>query len=260
MPPRIGRRDWRTGCTHRAHSSSLALSTVRQSLRRIIRRSGHWTEAFTMTVSTAFSSGDYWENRYRMGGISGMGSFGRLARFKAGVINRFITENTIHSMVDIGCGDTSLLALLAPPADYTGVDVSHAALRRCAARFPDRRFVTPDALRTIAPAELTLALDVIYHLIEDEVFADTMKTLFAWATRFVVIYASNIDAASPSPHVRHRWFTGHIAATEPDWRLLAHLPNSYPYDPAQPDDTSFADFFIYGRPGNACSISVPGAD
>jgi len=54
-----------------------------------------------MTVSTAFSSGDYWETRYRMGGTSGMGSVGRLARFKAGVINRFITENTIHSMIDI---------------------------------------------------------------------------------------------------------------------------------------------------------------
>jgi hypothetical protein len=100
-------------------------------------------------------------------------------------------------------------------------------------------------------------LDVIYHLIEDHVFAATMRTLFAWATRFVVIYASNLDAATPSPHVRHRRFTDHIAATEPDWRLLAHLPNPYPFDPASPDETSFADFFIYGRRDAPCSIVVP---
>jgi hypothetical protein len=51
-----------------------------------------------------------------------------------------------------------------------------------------------------------------------------------------------------------------VTATEPDWRLLAHLPNRYPFDPGRPDDTSFADFFIYGRPGAACRITVPAED
>jgi SAM-dependent methyltransferase len=210
-----------------------------------------------MTACLAFSSGDYWELRYRAGGTSGMGSAGRLARFKAGVINRFIAANGIRDVIDLGCGDASQLALLELPADYVGVDVSPTALARCATRFPDRRFVTPDALRTVSPAELTLSLDVIYHLVEDHVFTATMRTLFAWATRFVVIYASNMDADWPAAHVRHRRFTDHIAATEPEWRLLAHLPNPYPYDPACPDDTSFADFFIYSRHDAPGSIVVP---
>jgi SAM-dependent methyltransferase len=210
-----------------------------------------------MDTRQPFSSGAYWETRYRMSGTSGMGSAGRLARFKAAVINSLMTGNHIRSVIDVGCGDASQLALLEPPADYVGVDVSPAALERCAARFPDRRFVTPDALRTLPPADMTLSLDVIYHLVEDTVFTTSMRTLFAWATRFVVIYASNVDAAWSSPHVRHRRFTDHVAATEPDWRLLAHLPNPYPYDPAYPDDTSFAEFFIYGRPDAACSIVVP---
>jgi SAM-dependent methyltransferase len=210
-----------------------------------------------MAATNAFSSGDYWEARYRGGGASGAGSTGRLARFKAAVINRFIVENRIGSVIDVGCGDASQLGLLELPPDYVGVDVSDAALARCGARFPGRRFVTPDKLRTVPPAELTLSLDVLYHLIEDTVFAETTRTLFAWATRFVVIYASNIDAVSASPHVRHRRFTDHVGATEPDWRLLAHLPNPYPFDPAHPDDTSFADFFIYGRRDMGCSIVVP---
>jgi hypothetical protein len=210
-----------------------------------------------MAATIGFSSGEYWEARYGRGGASGAGSLGRLARFKAAVINRFIVENRIGSVIDVGCGDASQLGLLELPPDYVGVDVSATALARCADRFPGRRFVTPDKLRTVPPAELTLSLDVIYHLIEDTVFTATMRTLFAWATRFVVIYASNSDAVSSSPHVRHRRFTAHVDATEPDWRLLAHLPNPYPFDPARPDDTSFADFFIYGRHDAGCSIVVP---
>jgi SAM-dependent methyltransferase len=222
-----------------------------------IIRAPEW-RAQHVTTSIQFLSGDYWEDRYRAGGTSGMGSIGRLARFKAGTINSFISENKIRSVIDLGCGDASQLSLLEVPADYVGVDVSLSALALCAARFPERRFVTQDGLNTIPPAELTLSLDVIYHLIEDSVFAATMHTLFAWATRFVVIYASNLDAAWPASHVRHRRFTDHVAATQPDWRLLAHLPNPYPYNPARPDDTSFADFFVYGRRGAGCSIRVPG--
>jgi SAM-dependent methyltransferase len=212
-----------------------------------------------MATPPVFSSVTYWEARYRMGGTSGAGSSGRLARFKASAINRFIAGNNIQSVIDIGCGDASQLALLELPADYTGIDVSSTALAACAARFPGRRFVGPEDLTTVAAAELTLSLDVIYHLIEDSVFAATMQTLFAWATRFVVIYASNLQAEASSPHVRHRRFTNHVAATEPDWRLLAHLPNPYPFDAAHPDETSFADFFIYGRPNAPCLIGVPGA-
>jgi Methyltransferase domain len=210
-------------------------------------------------MTVPFSSGDYWEARYRDGGASGAGSVGRLAMFKAAVINRFIAMNEIGSVIDFGCGDASQLALLALPADYAGVDVSPTALAQCAARFPDRRFVLPEQARTLPSAELTLSLDVIYHLIEDAVFAAAMRTLFGYATRFVMIYASNADAAWASAHVRHRRFTDHVAATQPDWRLLAHLPNPYPFDPTRPDDTSFADFFVFGRHGAACSIEVPAA-
>jgi hypothetical protein len=39
--------------------------------------------------------------------------------------------------------------------------------------------------------DLELSLDVIYHLVEDEVFDAYMRSLFAHAGRFVVIYSSN---------------------------------------------------------------------
>ena len=209
---------------------------------------------------TGFSSATYWDARYRGGGASGPGSEGRLARFKAAFVNRFILDNKIASLVDLGCGDGAQLGRLTPPADYTGVDVSPTALARCQARFPDRRFVPWDRIGTVAPAELTLSLDVLYHLTEDAVFADMLDRLFRLASRFVVIYASNTDATWPAPHVRHRAFTGHPAAKQPGWRLLAHLPNPCPFEPARALETSFADFFVYGRAGVPCALHIPAVE
>jgi hypothetical protein len=208
---------------------------------------------------TTFSSAAYWEARYEAGGTSGAGSCGALARYKAATVNSFIAANDISSMIDLGCGDASQLALLKPPGDYVGVDISPTVLACCASRHPDRHFVTPNELNQIPAADLTLSLDVLYHLIEDSIFSAMIGTLFTKATRFVMIYSSNADAAWPAPHVRHRRFTSHVAANAPSWRLLAHLPNPNPYDPGRPNDTSFADFYIYGKQGAPCVIPIPAA-
>jgi len=47
--------------------------------------------------------------------------------------------------------------------------------------------------------------------------------------------------------VRHRKFTNWIAANAPTWQLFEQIPNRYPFDPAKPDQTSFADFYVYQR-------------
>jgi SAM-dependent methyltransferase len=204
----------------------------------------------------AFSSASYWETRYRTGGNSGAGSYGRLAGFKAAFINAFIADNRVTSVIDLGCGDGNLLSMLHAPG-YTGVDVSATTLARCAARFPDHRFVPFHALNTVPPADLVLSIDVIFHLIEDAAFTGYMRALFAQADRFVLIYASNLDRSWPSPHVRHRRFSDHVAATQPGWRLLAHVPNRYPFDPARPDETSFADFYVYARAAAGALVRIP---
>jgi SAM-dependent methyltransferase len=193
-------------------------------------------------------SATYWEARYRQGGTSGAGSYGKLAQFKAEFINGFIDRHGIASVLDLGCGDGNLLSMLKVP-DYTGVDVSPTSLARCSARFPAHRFLHSNALDAGSRADLALSIDVIFHLIEDRSFEQHVDALFGYATRFVVIYASNIDRDWPSPHVRHRRFTDHVAATQTEWGLQAHVPNRHPFDPSHPDETSFADFFVYARIG-----------
>jgi hypothetical protein len=126
------------------------------------------------------------------------------------------------------------------------VDVSAAALARCQREFPRHRFVPFEAIDAEPAADLALSIDVIFHLVEDRVFAAHMRALFGHARRFVLIYASNADMMWPAAHVRHRRFSDYVAARFPAWRLIAHVPNRYPFDPLRPDETSFADFFVYG--------------
>ncbi len=193
-------------------------------------------------------SATYWDRRYLAGGDSGAGSFGRLARFKARVVNGIVAQYGIASVLEFGCGDGNQLALADYPA-YVGVDVSAAAVAACRRRFAEdatKRFLLSGAADP-GEADLVLSLDVIYHLIEDRVFEAHMRALFAHARRMVAIYASDTDAPGPAPHVRHRRFSTWIARHAPAWERVVHIPNPYPYDPARPTETSFADFHLYAR-------------
>jgi SAM-dependent methyltransferase len=202
-------------------------------------------KALVNRIRTAwFDSGDYWDRRYRQGGTSGGGSVGRLAKFKAGVINRFVRDHDVRSVIELGSGDGSQLELAKYPA-YVGVDVSKAAVEATRKRFrhdPTKQFHSE--LPAGTSADLSLSLDVIYHLVEDRVFEQYMTTLFDAARRFVIVYSSNKDERG-ALHVRHRKFTDWIEQNRPRARLVEKIPNCYPEDPADPVETSFADFYIF---------------
>ncbi|GAJ08100.1 unnamed protein product, partial [marine sediment metagenome] len=54
-------------------------------------------------------SREYWESRYAGGGTSGAGSYGKPAEFKAQVLNSFVKDNGISSVIEFGCGDGNQL-------------------------------------------------------------------------------------------------------------------------------------------------------
>ncbi|WP_406872326.1 class I SAM-dependent methyltransferase [Aminobacter sp. P9b] len=194
-----------------------------------------------------FRSADYWDRRYRKGGNSGAGSYGRLAEFKAEILNSFVAEHGIQTIVEHGCGDGAQLDLARYPS-YLGLDVSSTIVEICRERFKDdatKRFsVVGD--EASSRYDLALSLDVIYHLVEDAVYEEYMRGLLNSSHRFVAIYASNEDRLTNDIHVRHRRFTDTIAATN-EWQLIRHIPNRYPYDRRNRGNTSFADFYIFER-------------
>ena len=193
-------------------------------------------------------SSSYWEKRYQQGKTSGVGSYGRLAAYKAEVLNDFVAKNNIGSVIEFGCGDGTQLALAQYPS-YVGVDVAQGSVALCEARFAGDNsklfYLTTKIPADLGQFDLALSLDVVYHLVEDAIFEAYMRSLLEHAGKYLIIYSSNKVEPSGVPHVRHRLFTKWIETNAPQWRQIGFIPNKYPEDPKQPNDTSFADFYIF---------------
>ena len=194
-----------------------------------------------------FHSPHYWDARYAAGGNSGTGSYGDLANFKASVLNDFVVEQHINSVIEFGCGDGNQLSL-SKYSNYLGLDVSPRAVKRCQDLFrgdESKRFVVYDHHYANAEkADLALSVDVIYHLVEDPIYVRHMNDLFEAATRFVIIYSDNQESPRDALHVRHRRFSDWIEQYQPGWKLVRHIPNKYPRQLGT-QLGSWADFWIY---------------
>lgn len=192
-------------------------------------------------------SARYWEQRYTRGGTSGGGSYGMLAAAKAEFLNNFVAANGISSVTEFGCGDGHQLSLATYP-HYVGLDVSRAAINLCKRRFADdqtKSFFLYDSgcfvdYAGIFRSDLAISLDVIYHLVEDDVFEAYMRHLFAAAGEYAVVYASDQEIAGTAPHVRHRRFSVWIKSNCTAWRLAEMVPG-------RSSGPARADFFVYRR-------------
>jgi SAM-dependent methyltransferase len=193
-------------------------------------------------------SDQYWKDRYKSGGNSGAGSYDKLAKFKAEILNNFVKENKIKTVIEYGCGDGNQLQLAEYPS-YIGFDISSDAVERCKSLFLNDKTKSFKVIDDYAneTANLTLSLDVIYHLVEDDVFISHMNRLFDSSKKFVMIYSSNVDEYEKFQigHVRHRQFSKWVDS-KPEWKLIQHIPNIYPFV-ENDENTSCADFYIYEK-------------
>ncbi len=190
-----------------------------------------------------FNSSDYWENRYKMGGNSGDGSYNKLAEFKADVLNEFVKRNKIDSVVEWGFGDGSQLSLLHIP-HYIGYDVAQTAVQICKDKFygdKSKEFLYYNGSRIdeLYKADMAISLDVLYHLVEDDKFENYMSNLFNSADRYVCIYSSNYNAKQDAVHIKRRKFSDYIQNNFTDWELMEVIRNPY--------ETSHSEFFIYRK-------------
>jgi len=194
--------------------------------------------------SIAFNSLEYWRNRYAKGQNSGGGSYGQVAEFKAVVLNRFIREYEIARCIEFGCGDGNQLGLLKIP-EYLGLDVAPDAIDLCVNKFvgdPTKSFLLYDpghfVNNSFITAELTLSMDVILHLVEEEVYTSYMHSLFAASSKYVAIFTTATDT-QPSRMAAHNKFRDHrrwISKNSTYQEIeVALAPNDMGY----PDGTGF---------------------
>ncbi|NVD29028.1 class I SAM-dependent methyltransferase [Parasphingorhabdus flavimaris] len=204
-------------------------------------------------LNVAFSSSDqYWRERYEKGGNSGEGSYGALSKYKAEFINSFVAEKNISSIIEFGCGDGNQASLFTF-AKYTGIDISEKCVESCKALLGKRGYefiVLEDYLADEVEEafDLALSLDVVYHLVEDEIYNAYISKLFKSSSRYVLVYASNFNSFDPNlPHVRHREFSRDVELAFPDWTLVETEKNPY----EKPHDSkvygSFAKFHLFEK-------------
>lgn len=209
---------------------------------------------FTVTVSTQPNGFEwkgskiYWDERYKNGGTSGAGSYNRLAEFKAEILNQFVKDNNVNKVIEWGCGDGNQL-LYANYPNYVGFDISPKAIEICQTIFQKdttKQFTccNSNCFKTDIKGDLSISLDVIYHLIEDEIYYQYMENLFNSSSKYVCIYSCNDNQLHPCAHIKHRIFTDYIHQNFSNWKLLQFIKNRYPYCPND-DNTSWSDFYFF---------------
>lgn len=200
-------------------------------------------------------SAKYWDDRYRNEGNSGAGSYDHLAEHKADVINGFVQQNNLQTVIEFGCGDGNQLKIAKYPF-YIGLDVSSTAVKMCYSQFKadqTKSFYVYDTMAfhdnaRVFNADLTMSLDVLYHLVEKEIFETYLLHLFAASNKYVIIYASDYNQSEEPvhQHENRRSFTGFVTQNIKGWKLKEVIKNKY--SPEQyKEKGSLSDFFIYEK-------------
>lgn len=184
-----------------------------------------------------FNYKEFWEHRYSTGGNSGLGSAVGHVEFKVDIINKLIRDKDISDILELGCGDGRTCSLYTGYKSYTGYDISPTIISKCQSTFSDNNTMTfVTCLDELSTFDLTLSLDVLYHIINDDDYKQYLTTLFSKTTKCVGIFSSNFYEPRITRHIQHRRVTDDIES------LLGYsnfecLKN--------PSSVSSADFFIY---------------
>jgi hypothetical protein len=195
-----------------------------------------------------FDSAEYWRKRYQSGGNSGSGSYGALADFKAAALNKFVANHGITSAVEYGSGDGNQLSLLTI-SGYQGLDVSATAIENLRIRFCNDASKTfleydPDNFsdaRSVA-AEISLSMDVILHLTEEERYEKYMQNLIESSEKYIGIFntATEVQLEKMAQHNRYRDHRIWMEASAPHFREVeVHLT------PAELGYPEMTGFFFY---------------
>jgi len=207
--------------------------------------------AIKLINSSYTNSAEFWEKHYENNGNSGTGSYNALAQFKADFINHWLNIHSVESVIEFGCGDGNQLSLINYK-NYTGIDVAPIVIERNKEKFKEDRSKKfydryPKYNYMTRKYQLSLSLDVIFHLLEDSLFEEYMKDLFESSEQYVIIYSSNHEEYTRWPEYRHRKFMKYIQDNIIGFSLIGFVPNKYPHIIGEEETTTESDFYIFEK-------------
>ena len=190
-----------------------------------------------------FDSTTYWEKRYASGRNSGEGSYNTSAKWKADNINKFIKENGIKTIGDLGTGDGNQFSLFSGYEMYYGFDVSKIIIDRVSKQFKHNlKAKFSNLIEDMPLVDLTISLDVLFHLIDKEVYIKYIETLFSKSKEYVIVYARNKSCQGAS-HYKCREFIKDIQNIIgiPPFKIIPIPPN------ISKRGISYNDFVFYQK-------------
>ena len=191
--------------------------------------------------------GRYWEDRYKSGRNSGEGSYGESAKYKANVINDYISKLDIKTIGDYGCGDGNQISLLSGFELYYGYDISNFIIDANIVKFADKRnmFFYKNII-DLPECDLNLSLDVLYHICPESEYITYLTNLFNKSKKYVLIYSTNRDEdfelTDENDYAYHRKFKDWVEKNILDFELAEKLDN-----PLYNVDAGAVNFYLYKR-------------
>jgi FkbM family methyltransferase len=130
----------------------------------------------------------FWDLRYAIDPElgSGVGSRGEHLEYKRALLAQLLGNSSNDSIVDVGCGDLEVTRKIAA-SDYTGLDVSDAALRVASQKRPEWKFGRMQAAGPIPPADVVICMDVLIHQPDQGALASLVERLAGAARRRLLV-------------------------------------------------------------------------
>lgn len=170
-----------------------------------------------------FFTGQYWITRYNTGGDSGFGSHDEYSiKFKGDYINSMIERFNVKTLFDYGCGDGNQLKMISGYTHYTGYDIAPNIIEDDKILYvghEDKLFTSKLNDIIGKKFDLSISMDVTYHIIENELFTFYLDTLFASAD-VVILFTTNSDHYTPLKHHKPRKIIDHIKSNYTDFELI----------------------------------------
>lgn len=138
---------------------------------------------------------EFWNKRYAEGGISGRGSIGKYRNWKWGKIKEMIPD--LRDVLDVGCGDLKFWKhpiarefVKRKGFTYLGIDSSDFIIDKNKVFAPKFDFVcAPSHLDLGEKAQVVFALDLLFHIMDDGNFEETLEQLCKASNQWIVIYS-----------------------------------------------------------------------
>lgn len=146
-----------------------------------------------LTRRAGFDNFSFWEFRYSLHPDlgSGIGSRGNNLIRKRELLHVQLQGLNPTSVLDIGCGDLEVTRNL-PISNYTGIDISPAAIALAQTRHPEWKFVVGDVLELdLQPHDLVICLDVVIHQPTRERYEALIKRLLDLSAKHLLLSGYN---------------------------------------------------------------------